>query len=289
MHQTSELLFVDSSVSDLSTILTNLRSEVEAIVLDPAVPPARQMAITLKGHADLHAVHIIAHGVPGRVNFTADEWSVATLDGNGADLATMGQALGESGNLLLWSCSVADGLSGSTFVDALSRATGVPVAAADTLVGSQALGGRWELRGGGDNTAPPLTERGIANYASVMAAGETAGADPLAADYVIVSWRPYAKANKYQIVANLDGAQTTIGEFFVPRSSFAGRVPVLVKAAGPFTVAGSSAAMKNPGNIALFSEAYPGAAMAYDTATREMLGETGSTVLAEKATQGAGA
>jgi hypothetical protein len=287
MATASELLFVDSSISDLCTIVRNLRPEVEAIVLDRAGPPARQMAAALEGRHELDAVHIMAHGSPGEVSFAAGVWAAETLEREAADLAKIGQALGKSGILLLWSCSVAAGPSGSMFVDALSRATGTPVAGADTVVGSQARGGRWELAR--NDAVPPLTEAGIANYAGVMATGARGEPDALAADYLIVSWRPYAKANKYQIVANLDGVQTTIGAFVVPRSSFAGRLPVLVKVPGPFTIAGSGAAMANPGNIALFSEAYSGAALGYDTATQEMLGDAGSTVLAEKATQGAGA
>lgn len=103
-------------------------------------------------------------------------------------------------------------------------------------------------------------------------------AGALASDYIIVSWPPYAKPNKYQIVANVGGAQMTIGEFIVPRSPFAGRIPVRVKAQGPFTVADSSAAMGRPGNIALFSKTSPAAAAAYDPTTSQMLGAAGATV-----------
>ena len=39
----SEMLFVDTSVDDLATILCHLRPGVEAVVLDRATPPARQM------------------------------------------------------------------------------------------------------------------------------------------------------------------------------------------------------------------------------------------------------
>ena len=39
----SEVLFVDPCVADVATILSNLRPGVEAIVLDRALAPARQM------------------------------------------------------------------------------------------------------------------------------------------------------------------------------------------------------------------------------------------------------
>ena len=77
----SELLFVDPSVSDIGTLLGCLRPEVEAIVLDAVRPAARQMAATLSGRRGLHAVHVIAHGAPGRIAFVGGEWSAETLAG----------------------------------------------------------------------------------------------------------------------------------------------------------------------------------------------------------------
>lgn len=116
-----------------------------------------------------------------------------------------------------------------------------------------------------------------------------AHAGALAGDYITVSWRPSAKPNKYQIVANVGGAQTVIGEFIVPNSPFAGRLPVRVKAEGPFTVAGDAAAMSAMGSLALFSASGPGGAFAYDPATTEMLGAAGAHVPVERSTPRAGA
>ena len=76
MARPHEILFVDRSVSDIDTILSGLRPGVEARVLDPATPAVRQIAAALAGRHDLSAVHIIAHGAPGRVNFASGDWSV---------------------------------------------------------------------------------------------------------------------------------------------------------------------------------------------------------------------
>ena len=97
-------------------------------------------------------------------------------------------------------------------------------------------------------------------------------------NYIMLSWPPSARPNKYQIVANLGGAQTTIGEFVVPRRPFAGRIPDPVKARGPFNVADGDAAMAVHGSIALFSKASDSDAANYDAATLEMLGDGGARV-----------
>lgn len=168
----SELLFVDPSVSDIGTILANLRQEVEPILLDAERPAARQMAMALEGREGLDAVHVIAHGAPGRVSFASGEWSARTLGDDELDLATIGRVLGGIGELLLWSCNAGTGAAGTAFINALSRAVATPVAAADDLVGSSAFGGDWKLNVRTSKAAmrPPLTEVGMGIYAGILIA-----------------------------------------------------------------------------------------------------------------------
>ena len=49
-------------------------------MLDARRPAARQMATALEEYRGLNAVHVIAHGAPGRVRFAAGEWSAETLE-----------------------------------------------------------------------------------------------------------------------------------------------------------------------------------------------------------------
>ena len=109
------------------------------------MPVARQIAVALEGFRDLDAVHIIAHGAPGRVSFSAGEWSLATLQDEAENLAAIGHALAADGELRLWSCDTAAGAQGAVFVDALARATNAVVAAAIGRIGASAKGGCWNL------------------------------------------------------------------------------------------------------------------------------------------------
>jgi hypothetical protein len=167
----SEALFIDPAVSDLRALLVGLRPGVEAVLLDGVRPAAPQMAEALLGRQDLGAVHIIAHGAPGRVGFAAGEWSLETLTRDAGNLAAIGQALAENGDLRLWSCETGAGADGEAFVEALEAATGAYVAAADRKVGAAALGGAWELSVGTE-ARPPLTEAGVAAYVGVLAPPE---------------------------------------------------------------------------------------------------------------------
>jgi hypothetical protein len=164
-----EILFLDPGVSDIETLLGHLRPEVEAILLDPVRPAARQMAAALAGDRGLAAIHIIAHGSPGRVDFTAGNWSADTLADDAEDLAAIGRVLAASGDLRLWSCRTAAGPAGAAFIADLAQASGVDTAATTGLVGAAALGGRWELAYA---VRPPLTGSGMTSYAGVLAGFE---------------------------------------------------------------------------------------------------------------------
>src|SRR5207248_835134 len=109
-------LFIDPGVADRGTILCNLRPSVAAIVLDSTRPAARQIAAALHGLRGLEAVHVIAHGAPGRVALAAGDWSAATVDDDAEDLAAIGRALGPNGELRLWSCATAADAAGAAFV-----------------------------------------------------------------------------------------------------------------------------------------------------------------------------
>jgi hypothetical protein len=173
-----EVAFVDPGIADIETLLAGLRPDIAAIVLDPDRPAAHQIAAALgirpDSGRDLDAIHIVAHGAPGRVNFTAGEWAEATIADDAADLAQIGRVLGPDGELCLWSCDTSAGIEGADFVERLAQATGVAIAAASGRIGAAAQGGSWQLtaRSPRAMSRPPLTTAGIAAYAGVMAAVE---------------------------------------------------------------------------------------------------------------------
>src|SRR5262249_11964980 len=166
-----EIAFIDRNVDDLETLLAGLRPELAPILLSDDEPALRQMARLVRDCDGLEAIHVIAHGRVCEVSFGAGALSLESLAGHAADLRAIGQALGNDGKLLLWSCDTAAGARGSAFLEALESATGAEVRAATGTIGSQPLGGRWELdvSSGKETVAAPLTARGMAGYAGVLA------------------------------------------------------------------------------------------------------------------------
>jgi autotransporter passenger strand-loop-strand repeat protein len=166
----SEVTFIDPGVSDIRTLLDGMRPGVEPILLDAKSPAIEQIAFALRNRRGLDAVHIIAHGAPGEVSFSAGRLDSENLREHAHHLAAIGGALSHGGKLLLWSCNTALGERGGAFVKRLGEAAGAPVAAATGLVGNISFGGAWQLDRADYpfDIGAPLTASGIDAYQGLM-------------------------------------------------------------------------------------------------------------------------
>ncbi|QKC85264.1 DUF4347 domain-containing protein [Mesorhizobium sp. NZP2077] len=213
MAYKSEVLFIDPAVSDIETIVAELRPGVDAVLLEHGRPAAQQMAEALACRSGLAAVHVIAHGAPGQVSFSDGPWSVATLAHDSGDLAAIGRALSADGELRLWCCDTAQGHAGEAFLEQLSDATGVDVCGATRRVGAAELGGAWDLsvRASGPTPEPPLTPTGVKAYAGALALVLTAETNVSLTGTLDVA-NTIANQIYYIVTKDSSGNLTIIGE-----------------------------------------------------------------------------
>jgi len=137
-----EIAFVDSRVVGQDA-LTVQRDGMLVVVLDANQDGIAQISETLAQHQGLSAVHLLAHGDPGEMFLGS-----TVLDANAiaqGRIASWGASLGQSGDLLLYGCSVAEGELGIGFAQKLASATGADVGASTDASGNSAAGGDWTL------------------------------------------------------------------------------------------------------------------------------------------------
>jgi hypothetical protein len=168
-----EVVFVDAAVDDRAGLLAGLRPclRTHLHLLHSRMPALSQMARILRRYGQAFTVHVIAHGSPGQVCFSAGTISLENLHEHLDELYAIGRAIGATGRLLLWSCRSGQGLHGRAFVEAVRRRTGAAVTAASGYVGSAARGGLWHLDVGAAamaDYAPPLTPAGAAAYQGLL-------------------------------------------------------------------------------------------------------------------------
>ena len=173
---TKSVLFIDSRVSIYQSFIDSLTEPTEVFVLDSASDGLSQMATYLYGRTGIDAIHVISHGSVGTLYLGSTVLDGGNLGSYQSQLASIGSALTETGDILLYGCNVAQGDLGVQFIGNLAQATGADVAGSSAATGDEALGGDWVLERA-TGTVDVFTLKGL-NLTGLLSAN-TAPAFPL--------------------------------------------------------------------------------------------------------------
>jgi len=143
--QRTEIVFIESNIADYQTLLNGITPGAKVHILDAASDGLVQMAGILAGRSGIDAIHILSHGAEGSVQLGSLNLRMQNLQAYATELQTIGSALTQNADILLYGCDVAKGSDGAALIAALVQATLADVAASDDLTGSDALGGDWVL------------------------------------------------------------------------------------------------------------------------------------------------
>lgn len=138
-------VFIDSRVNDKELLISQFAPGTEYQVLEVNRDGIDQIVTALSGQSGYDSIQIISHGSSGSIYIGSTVLNSSTLDFYAAQLALLGNALTENGDLLLYGCNVAAGDQGQHFIETLSQMTGADVAASDDPTGGTAAGGDWVL------------------------------------------------------------------------------------------------------------------------------------------------
>ncbi|MBU0946490.1 MAG: DUF4347 domain-containing protein, partial [Proteobacteria bacterium] len=194
-----QVVFVDSSVADHTTLLDGIVADIMAdstetgatedeessneqtyngvriVILDSSQDEFQQVTDTLAGYTNLEGVHILSHGSNSSLRLGDTTLDSDTLDEHADQLRQWGEALSEDGDLLLYGCNVAEDGTGLEFIESVATLTGADVAASNDATGNATSGGDWDLE-----VATGAIETDVLHDASGAWDGLLAPPDPLA-------------------------------------------------------------------------------------------------------------
>ena len=142
---TNQIIFIDSRVQDIPSLLAGFAADAEVHVIDASQDGLTQINQVLAGRSGLDAIHLIGHGSAASAQLGSTTLSNANLSQYQSQLAELGGLLTSTGDLLLYGCNVAQGVDGQAFIQQIAQLTGADVAASTDLTGAAALGGDWVL------------------------------------------------------------------------------------------------------------------------------------------------
>ncbi|HLF97304.1 MAG TPA: DUF4347 domain-containing protein [Methylococcaceae bacterium] len=190
MDTRRELVFLDTALAGWEILLAGFGSDVEVVLLDPTQDGLEQIAAYLSSRSSdpesplppgeglgegetpttYDAIHIYSHGSSGELQLGSLTLTQDNLDQYQTELAVIGSALTDTGDLLLYGCNVAQGEEGIAFLNDLSRLTGADIAASTDLTGAGSLGGDWVLEAstGVIEAGQALSEEAQQDYSHVL-------------------------------------------------------------------------------------------------------------------------
>lgn len=137
-----EIVIIDPSLPNFQQLVASLTDDVEVYILKQGAT-IDDVAAILSGMENIDAIHLLSHGEAGALSLGGQVLNTAALAENVAALKSIGLALSDDGDILLYGCQVA--ADGGIFIRQLSELTGADVAASDDLTGATALGADWDL------------------------------------------------------------------------------------------------------------------------------------------------
>jgi hypothetical protein len=144
-QNTTQLFVIDKNINGWRDLVNNAGIGVSVLILDPFQDGLTQIANAITAYSNLDAIHILSHGSVASLQLGSATLNSDNLNHYTEQLTTIGNALSENGDILLYGCNVAQGETGKQFIQALAQITGAEVAASDDLTGNSFVGADWVL------------------------------------------------------------------------------------------------------------------------------------------------
>jgi VCBS repeat-containing protein len=136
------VVFIDSAVADYETIINSFKENTEFYLINSNEDGFKKIDEILNDRKDIDALHIIGHGSAGQILFGNAFLNNDTITNYQATLASIGQSLTTSGDILFYGCNVASTEQGEILIKKISEITKADIAASDDLTGKD---GDWDL------------------------------------------------------------------------------------------------------------------------------------------------
>ncbi|MGY0781485.1 DUF4347 domain-containing protein [Azospirillum argentinense] len=173
----NEVIIADAGLEDLDGLLSRRRPDVQVALVSATDDVHAVLATALAARPA--AVHLVAHGEPGRVRLGARPLDAQSLldrawpDAHGTEIH-------------IHACHAGSGAAGRLLLDRLAAATGATVAAASGPVGPATQGASWtlDLQSAAAPMSVPSPFAGVDGWSHVLAVTGTAtpGNDTLTSD-----------------------------------------------------------------------------------------------------------
>ncbi len=110
------IVFLDARVQDREVLISQFDSGTVCVVLDAHRDGLQQILDALAGQSGFGSVQIFSHGSSGAITVGSTVLDLGNIAIYQSALNSIGQAITENGDLLLYGCNVGAGEQGGQFI-----------------------------------------------------------------------------------------------------------------------------------------------------------------------------
>ena len=140
----TRLAIVNENIPNYEQLLNNIKSDTIIEVIPANVNGISLLHEIIKKYSNIESLHIISHGIPGKIHLGNVKLSIDQLD-EYSYFEDINQYFTHNGEILLYGCNVAAYEKGKNFIDTFAEKTGLIVTGSTNIIGHSNLRGSWEL------------------------------------------------------------------------------------------------------------------------------------------------
>jgi len=152
-EHTLELVFLDSSISNLDQMMADLRAEsandssrtLEFVTLDSTKDGIAQITSALLQYNVVDGIHIVSHGGTGQVQLGSTWLSINNLDTYRNAISAWQYSMSDKADILFYGCNLAGSEDGQQLLQEMSLLTDCDVAASENATGGVIRNADWDL------------------------------------------------------------------------------------------------------------------------------------------------
>lgn len=145
-HTLKDVIVIDKSLENYEELVSSSEGKGRIILVDNSDQGFARLKDDLRSLRSVKNLHILTHGTSGNLVLGRQQLNESNLEEFKGFWQSIRNSFASSkSELLIYSCQLAEGRSGKSFVDKLHKVLGVSVAGSDDNTGAERRGGNWIL------------------------------------------------------------------------------------------------------------------------------------------------
>ena len=144
-QQAKQLVVLDEAMQNKELIMECINEDMELLILPDGVNQLEVLTEKLKNYKNLEALHLLVCGTDGMIMLNGTPLQNENIGKYTEQLSSWKNSFTEDGDMMIYTCNLAESDKGKLVIRRLSAYTGLDVAASTNSTGNLGDKGDWQL------------------------------------------------------------------------------------------------------------------------------------------------